>query len=383
MSLPIPFIDFIPKIYKDNAKDSTTALTDKVDTHLTEWLNDIIQLAWLKDPFKINVLHLDVLGNFLNAGLKATDTEAQKRNKIAIAVQGHKLRGSFNLDAKPKIDAIAGGDSSIFRATGEDDWILVGDGLTPAAFYWATLGVETAVNMIGRGDCETTPPPAINPETAVNLLDCTFLLSVTEMHSGAASYKLTKTSAPPSQIRVAFHQNYPGGMHGLVAGNTYRFSAWVFIPSTGGFDLNTIVLRLIDSVASVYEIASSSNPTAFDTWQKLTVEKTIRIGSTATIIELLASLSEGVGAAMYTDDIDMQDLDADSAYGLSLIGAGTEIEIAGNIYIDVDNSGLSTDEVQQIVDELAVDIVPAYYIVNLGYVDGSGVFIIYANGIIS
>lgn len=217
MSLPISFIDYIPKLYKDNAKDSTNALANKIDTHLGEWLDDIIQLAWLKDPFKIDVLFLDVLGNYLAAGLISTDTEAQKRNKIAIAVQGHRLRGSFNLDAKPKIDAIAGGDSVIFLATGEDDWILVGDGLTPAAFYWAALGA---------------------------------------------------------------------------------------------------------------------------------------------------------------DGIDDQ-------LGISLIGAGTEIEVAGNIYIDVDNSGLSAAEVQQIVDVLEFDIVPAYYIVNLGYVDGSGVFIIYANGIIS
>ncbi len=217
MSLPIPFIDYIPKLYKDNAKDSTNALANKVDTHLGEWLDDIIQLAWLKDPFKIDVLFLDVLGNYLAAGLISTDTEAQKRNKIAIAVQGHRLRGSFNLDAKPKIDAIAGGDSSIFRATGEDDWILVGDGLTPAAFYWSALGAD------------------------------------------------------------------------------------------------------------------------------------------------------GV----------------DDQLGISLIGAGTEIEVAGNIYIDVDNSGLSTAEVQQIVDALEFDIVPAYYIVNIGYVDGTGAFIIYANGIIS
>lgn len=217
MSLPIPFIDFIPRIYKDNTKDSTTALTDKVDTHLTEWLNDIIQLAWLKDPFKISSLYLDVLGNFLNAGFFATDTEAQKRNKIATAVQSHKLRGSFNLDAKPKIDAIAGGDSVIFLATGEDDWILIGDGNTPTAFYWSALGA---------------------------------------------------------------------------------------------------------------------------------------------------------------DGIDDQ-------LGISLIGAGTEVEVAGNIYIDVDNSGLSAAEVQQIVNDLEFDIVPAYYIVNIGYVDGTGAFIIYANGIIS
>ena len=214
--LPIPFIDFIPKIYKDNAKDSTTAMTDKVDTHLNEWLTDIIELAFLKDPFKIPSLYLEQLGNFLNAGLLTQDTEAQKRNKIATAIQAHKRRGTFAFDAKPKIDAIALNDSQIFRSADADDWILVGDGLTPATHYWAALGVD------------------------------------------------------------------------------------------------------------------------------------------------------GI----------------DDSLGISLIGEGTEVEIAGNIYIDVDNDSLTQDEVDQIVLELSEDIVPAYYIVNIGYLDGTGAFVIYSGGII-
>lgn len=45
----------------------------------------------------------------------------------------------------------------IFRSYDQDDWILVGDGLTPAAFYWAALGADgvddmLGIALIGKGD---------------------------------------------------------------------------------------------------------------------------------------------------------------------------------------------------------------------------------------
>jgi len=69
-------------------------------------------------------------------------------------------------------------------------------------------------------------------------------------------------------------------------------------------------------------------------------------------------------------------------FGIDLIGAGDEIEIAGNIYIDVDNKILTYDEVEQIKLSLE-DVVPAYYRVFLGYFNTSGQFIVYPNGIIN
>lgn len=70
----------------------------------------------------------------------------------------------------------------------------------------------------------------------------------------------------------------------------------------------------------------------------------------------------------------------DTQLGLDLIGAGDEIEIAGNIYIDVDNSILTFNEVEEIKLSL-IDVVPAYYMVFLGYFNNAGQFIIYPNGI--
>jgi hypothetical protein len=208
--LPKPFNDFIPKFFNRDTK--LTAFSNKIDELLTSFESDTLGLNTFIDPFRCPLSVLTELGYLLNAGLKSNDTERQKRIKVATAVLGHKRRGSFQEDAKPKIDNIAGGDSQIFRSTVSGDWILGGDGeVIPSGSYWGTMA----------GDA--------------------------------------------------------------------------------------------------------------------------------------------------TDD----DL------GLLLIGDGTELEVAGNIYIDVDNNSLNANEVQQIVDELQDDIVPAYFRVYIGYVNISGQFIIY------
>jgi len=208
--LPRPFINFIPKFFKHDEK--LIAFANKIDELMDSFESDTLGLNTFIDPFRCPVIVLDELGYLLNAGLKNSDTERQKRIKIATAVQGHKKRGSFQYDAKPKIDNIAGGDSQIFRSTVSGDWILGGDGYTiPSDSYWGTM-------------------------------------------AGDAS----------------------------------------------------------------------------------------------------------------DDDL-----------GLLLIGDGTELEVAGNIYIDVDNNSLTATEIQQIVDELSKDIVPAYFRVFLGYINGSGIFVVY------
>lgn len=207
--LPIPFIDYIPQSFdRDNA--DLQAFASKMDEIFEELKADTLGLNTLIDPFRIPPALLDNLGYLLSAGINQQDDEHAKRIKIAEAVQGHKRRGSWNDDAKPKIDSIAGGDSQIIRSFDQDDFILVGDGLTPTAYYWAVMGCD-------------------------------------------------------------------------------------------GID---------------------------------------------------------------TDQ------------GISLIGSGYEIEVAGNVFIDVDNNALTTDE-QEEIELVMQDIVPAYYRVHFGYINGSGQFVEY------
>lgn len=155
------FRDKIPTIYKRIDHDALDALVAKADEHIEDWEDDVVQLIWLLDPARCPSKLLNTLGEFLNAGILADDDDATKRKKIGTAVESHKRRGSFVFDAKPKIDAIAGGDSSIFQIIGTDEWIIVGDGLTPTAFYWAALGVDNVdldlgITISGREENDLT-----------------------------------------------------------------------------------------------------------------------------------------------------------------------------------------------------------------------------------
>lgn len=66
----------------------------------------------------------------------------------------------------------------------------------------------------------------------------------------------------------------------------------------------------------------------------------------------------------------------DDDLGLDLLGEGTEIEIAGNIYINVDNDSLTLAQIEQLDIEV-LDECPAYYRLFLGYLDSFGNFVTY------
>lgn len=145
--LPESIIDYIPTFYRRDEK--LIAFADKIYSILADLKSDTLGLNDLIDPMKIPSNLLKNLGYLLNAGIRASDSETIKRQKIVYAVQAHKRRGSFSLDAKPKIDAIAGGDSQVLHAWLSDDWILVGDGNAPAEAYWASLGADGIDDDLG------------------------------------------------------------------------------------------------------------------------------------------------------------------------------------------------------------------------------------------
>ena len=76
----------------------------------------------------------------------------------------------------------------------------------------------------------------------------------------------------------------------------------------------------------------------------------------------------------------------DDALGALWVGAFTEGYIAGNIQIDchtgVNLPVLSAATIQLLRDALENEVVPAYMVVYLGYINVSGQFTVYANGII-
>lgn len=152
--IPVDIDLYIPRFYKRDSK--LLAFIAKFNSILADLKADTLGLNTLIDPHRIPAALIAELGYYLNAGIQDQDSEAERRYKVATAVQAHKRRGSFNLDAKLKIDLICSGDSQIIRSFDKDDWILVGDGLTPTAYYWAALGADgidddLGISLIGEG----------------------------------------------------------------------------------------------------------------------------------------------------------------------------------------------------------------------------------------
>lgn len=153
--LPIPTIDYIPKILRERATLETVAFTDKMDTDILAWFRDIKNIDQLLDVDQCPSNYLTLLGNMLSASVQTIDSDRTKRQKIYSAIQTHKRRGSWVAHAKLIIDAITGYNAVRFITTDEDDWILCGDGSLELGTSWAILGGDgTApygMTLVGDG----------------------------------------------------------------------------------------------------------------------------------------------------------------------------------------------------------------------------------------
>jgi hypothetical protein len=79
-------------------------------------------------------------------------------------------------------------------------------------------------------------------------------------------------------------------------------------------------------------------------------------------------------AALGTDGVELD-------YGIWLVGAGDEAVVSGNVYVDLGTSTATPEQILAIRGAVEFDVVPAYFIVTLGY--SSGVtFVPYPNGVI-
>lgn len=153
---PIPFINYIPKAFRENTKLSTIQMCDEADDQLGSLYDEIINLKYLMDIERCPDKYLSFLGYLNNAGIINSDNETTKRQKIDIATASHKIRGSWENQVKIFMDAITGYSAEIFRATDSDDWILTGDGSLAIGSDWAILSGDGnepyGMSLIGEGD---------------------------------------------------------------------------------------------------------------------------------------------------------------------------------------------------------------------------------------
>lgn len=148
---------YIPKIYLDNLDNAMQALINVLQADIDDLENELQNLLYMHDAVRCPELLLNYLGYFVNASIRKEDTELQKRKKIKYAIQSHKKRGTWNDDAKIRIDIITGYSAVIVRAIDSADWIMLGHQATDPNYYWATFGRDDGtddslgIDLIGEG----------------------------------------------------------------------------------------------------------------------------------------------------------------------------------------------------------------------------------------
>lgn len=188
--------------------------------------------------------------------------------------------------------------------------------LDPRGVEYPDLETGTAVytlaredNLIDRGNCESATAPMLLGETVPVLTNTTFARSSDFAHGGTYAFKVIKTIAAGTGALVSLDDKYTTSttdMHGLVAGETYEYSFWVYVPAASGISVSEIDLICQNykaSTAAWSTIEDSSAPTALDTWQKISGEFTVDADATGFVIYLRMLSTAALNEYFYVDDI--------------------------------------------------------------------------------
>ena len=157
-----------------------------------------------------------------------------------------------------------------------------------------------------RGDCESTTPPMVSGQTVPYRINCTFVQSGAEFHSGSYSYLITKGASGAGNFAEAYFVQSVGSsiLNGFVPGQTYTLSGWFYVPS-GGMLLSDCFFQASWWAGGVQSWHPSANPAAYDSWQFVTYTFTVPSNATGVYIEIAAGYNAASGTTLYVDDISL------------------------------------------------------------------------------
>jgi len=150
MMFPTPIKNHLPDIMAEDGDDALmTAFCGKIDKIVGEIASDTKGLANFRDPMKIPSQFLEAAGESLAAGMKASDSETVKRQKLARAIGNYSLLGLW-IPCKQIIDGIAGGSAELY---GEWDtsavWLMRGNEGSEENNYMASMGCDGIDTLLG------------------------------------------------------------------------------------------------------------------------------------------------------------------------------------------------------------------------------------------
>lgn len=115
--------------------------------------------------------------------------------------------------------------------------------------------------------------------------------SATHVHSGSWAGKVKSNGTGAYMITNPGGDAGSGMNLGMVAGGTYTFSAWVYVPSgvSIGFPTQAVYIEMYDKTDAGYANTAGNAVAALDTWTLLTVTRTIRAGATEAFCRIVAN----------------------------------------------------------------------------------------------
>ena len=173
----------------------------------------------------------------------------------------------------------------------------------PAETKGLTYRIENrhyGYGLMSNGDCEAGPPNTDggNETSAENMSPSQ---SSDEAHGGTYSYKVTDTTGAGGQLYL---HDSGSDLHGLTAGETYTFTAWLFTPTTGGVAVGEASVWAYD-VTNSATLASQSISDAggsVDTWTRCSITFTVPTGCSEVYFGFDVDAAVGANEFFYFDD---------------------------------------------------------------------------------
>lgn len=169
------------------------------------------------------------------------------------------------------------------------------------------MAIFNKVDIMSRGDCESTIPPMILDETVPLVQYGTWDRSADRSYSGTHSYKLLKTYDWTYPTRALFTTSADNGnIHGFTPGKSYEFRARIYVPSGVGVDyLNFVGIEFGQTDNGVSWNIYNEYPNAYDVWQELVMSVTPYSNVTGLYCGVKLGLYNLLNSYIYIDSVQM------------------------------------------------------------------------------
>ena len=176
-------------------------------------------------------------------------------------------------------------------------------------------------NLIDHYTCETVNAPHLTGDGAFDVR-CTFDRSAVRAYLGSYSFRQTVTNEVGWSTHYFTDNNDNDDMHGLVAGLTYDFSGYCYVPSTGG-PLPSEVYMAINYYDSGAWTPVSTVATQTDAWEKLSLQFTLPATATGVYIDITISEASSLNEYVDWDHFRLYPVGVDNTHLLNYADAGT------------------------------------------------------------